>query len=61
MGINGPGFTGKNKRLRYETAKVIIAVKQEKWSKYADWVDQLNNLYPELEFEIITMESLIKP
>ena len=60
-GINGLGFTGKQKTLKYDTAKVIIAVEQQKLSKYGNWVSQLKTLYPSLNFEIITLESLIKP
>ena len=61
MGINGPGFTGKKKTILYDTGKVIIAVEQQNLSKYGNWVSQLKTLYPSLNFEIITLESLIKP
>ena len=52
---------GKQKTILYDTAKVIIAVEQQKLSKYGNWVSQLKTLYPSLNFEIITLESLIKP
>lgn len=61
IGSAGDGFTGKKKTILYDTAKVIIAVEQQKFSKYGNWVSHLKTLYPSLDFEIITLESLIKP
>jgi Pretoxin HINT domain len=59
IGANGSGFKGKNKTIKYDSAKVLIAVEEKSLAKYKDWITTLKAAYPNLNFEIITAESLL--
>jgi hypothetical protein len=59
IGLSKNGFTSKQKNIKYEKARFIIAVPLGNQTQVTNWLPSLRTLYPSITFEVITGESLL--